>query len=370
LDVSSQVTIPGKTLVLSPSALADSITGLPDDLTFLMVPSDVQRGPLMVREQPVSPTRVEPVGQVRALEAQIKTERTKDTIKLGIVYRDDALGVGTRDSLSTLTLNGASLASQLASNVRVRPYKPSSIAADTAAIVELFTDFLPDIVVLAGTAEVVSQVMIPLEIALEAKDSALLRPYYVLIDSGRVPELRDATKQPPVPATIPDPESLRKRVRGTGITPGGAQRVFDLFTTDYATAYPDRPGDALNTGVASSYDAAVAIAFAIAANQDKPVTGPNLAAGLRQLAGGTGQFNTGPATLRQAMQALASGERITAMGTFGPLAWDSEGAVLGGTLEVWCVGNDDARTFKSAGLTFDLLTQSASGFVDPATCAW
>src|SRR5207237_320623 len=98
LDVSTKVTVPGGTVVMSPTGVASSIASLSDnDLTWLMVPSDVQRAPLMI-------------SQINSLETSLKADRAKSTIKLGIVFRNDALGIGTRTALSDLVLNGKSLA--------------------------------------------------------------------------------------------------------------------------------------------------------------------------------------------------------------------------------------------------------------------
>src|SRR5204862_4543158 len=81
LDVSAKVTVPGGTVVITPTAVASSITAIgDDDLTWLMVPSDVQRAPLMV-------------SQIGVLEDQLKDARSVATVKLGIVFRNDALGV-------------------------------------------------------------------------------------------------------------------------------------------------------------------------------------------------------------------------------------------------------------------------------------
>ena len=51
------------------------------------------------------------------------------------------------------------------------------------------------------------------------------------------------------------------------------------------------------------------------------------------------------------------------MGTFGPLEWDNDGAVLGGIIQMWCIGapNGGAPTCPASGLTFDLKTQKPSG---------
>ncbi|HYP87818.1 MAG TPA: hypothetical protein VEQ59_06685, partial [Polyangiaceae bacterium] len=97
IDVSNKVTVPAGTVVITPTAVASSITSLnDDDLTWLMVPSDVQRAPLMI-------------SQINLLETQLKAARNLTTVKLGIVFRNDALGVGTRTSLNDLVLNGKGL---------------------------------------------------------------------------------------------------------------------------------------------------------------------------------------------------------------------------------------------------------------------
>jgi len=84
LDISNQFTIAGDTVVMSPTAVASNIAALIDnDLTWLMVPNDFQRAPLMI-------------DQINELETKLKAERMATTMKLGIVFRDDALGRGTR----------------------------------------------------------------------------------------------------------------------------------------------------------------------------------------------------------------------------------------------------------------------------------
>jgi len=113
LEVSTKVTVPAGTVVITPTAVASSITALTDnDLTWLMVPSDVQRAPLMI-------------SQLGELEQRLKTERAKEHVKLGIVFRDDALGIGTRTSLNALVFNGKSLSDplNLGTNVEIDGYR-------------------------------------------------------------------------------------------------------------------------------------------------------------------------------------------------------------------------------------------------------
>jgi ABC-type branched-subunit amino acid transport system substrate-binding protein len=340
LDLSGSVSVPGDTVVMSPTAVASSVGALlDDDLTWLMVPTDVQRAPLMI-------------SQINALEADIKASRAVPSVKLGIVFRNDALGVGTRTSLNSLMLNGKALsdAANLGHDVHINPY--SFGAPDQAALVAEYLAFLPDIVVLAGTAEAITQVMVPLEAGWPA---GAARPQYVLIDSAKVTDLITA---------VTGNDDLRLRVRGTGVTPSPASAdVYDAFKVDYQIAYP---GSSIISGMGPAYDATYAIALALAAEQDQPLTGATIKRGLRQLGGGKMDIELGPTRVLAAFQQLAGGQTIDAHGTFTSLAWSSDGTVLGGTIEVWCIGAPNGKpTYQSSGLSFDLMTETQAGAYKP-----
>jgi ABC-type branched-subunit amino acid transport system substrate-binding protein len=344
IDVSTKVTVAGGTVVITPTAVASSIVSLNDkDLTWLMVPSDVQRAPLMI-------------SQLGVMESELKEERQLDTVKLGIVFRNDALGIGTRTSLNELVLNGKGLTdpTNLGNHVEIDGYEGA--AMDQSALVAKYVEFAPDLIVLAGTAEAISKFMVPLEAAWTAE----LRPHYVLIDSTKVPELITA-------ATNND--DLRGRVRGTGITPGPSGRdtpseAYNGFKIDYDVRYPG--GNATISGMGPAHDAAYAIGLALAATHELPVSGKNIAAGLRKLAGGGTKLTTLGTNLLSAFQKLTSGADMTAVGSFGVLDWDENGAVKGGVLEMWCIGGTAAKpAYQSSGLLFDIMSQQLSGKYEP-----
>jgi hypothetical protein len=240
--------------------------------------------------------------------------------------------------------------------VRIDKYMPAAATQDL--LVMNYRDFAPDIIALAGTAEAITKVMQPLEAAWTA-DAGIERPYYVTIDSAKVPELLTAV------ATNAD---LRGRVRGTGITPTtDAKLVFDAFKLAYAGRYMNQQPTASSTG--PSYDAAYSIAYAIAAIKDMPVTGKNIAAGLRKLAGGPTVIEVGSTKILAAFQKFAgasaapdAGAAISALGTFGPLDWDEHGAVVSATLEMWCIGAPGGSpAYASSGLFYDLKMKQLSG---------
>jgi ABC-type branched-subunit amino acid transport system substrate-binding protein len=339
LDLSNKLSIAGGTVVMTPTGVASSIADLTDnDLTWLMVPSDVQRAPLMI-------------SQLGDLETQIKQDRSVGQVKLGVVYRNDALGIGTRTSLDTLVINGKPISDSvnLGRNVKVSPYDPT--LADQNAIVTDYLAFLPDVVVLAGTAEAVTKVMVPLEKQWPAS-AKNARPYYVLIDSVKVPDLITA---------VTGNDDLRKRVRGTGVTPAPTSAaVYNAFQIDFSAKYP--MSSAKISGMGPSYDAMYGIAYALAATKDMPATGKAVATGLRMLAGGTTVVQNSGTKVLSGFQRLATGDKITAIGTFGPLEWDQNGAVVGGTVEMWCIdGSGATPAYQSSGLTFDIKTQKFAG---------
>jgi hypothetical protein len=163
------------------------------------------------------------------LEAQLKAERELSQVKLGIVFRNDALGVGTRTSLNQLKLNGKGLTDpiNLGNHVEIDGYSATDV--DLQVLVTKYLAFAPDIIVLAGTAEAVSKVMVPLE----AQWIGEVRPHYVLIDSTKVPELITA---------VTNNDDLRFRIRGTGITPGPSgtntpAEAYNGFKIDYDVRY-------------------------------------------------------------------------------------------------------------------------------------
>jgi len=349
----------GGTLLITPVAVANAIANLPDNgLVYQMVPTDVQRVPLMK-------------AQINALETMLKTQRTLTKIKLGIFYRDDALGKGTSDALTTLTINGGTLAQAISrGEVRVDSYDPA-LAADSPLVATYANTFQPDIIVIVGTAEAVKYFMVPLEAAWPTAN----RPYYVAIDSTKVPDLITAVKA--------STNGLRQRVRGTGVvTPPESLSVFTAFQVQYGQRWKDAMGNpqpATISNMGPTYDAVFAVALALVGQS--MVTGATIAAGLPRLATNTqtctydgAGFLQSPCyavtdysrTLYRNMTQLLDEEPVTEIGTFGRLEWDSLGAKASGIIEMWCIDYSGTNpVFASSGLTYDVKTQQTSGTYVP-----
>jgi ABC-type branched-subunit amino acid transport system substrate-binding protein len=333
LDVAMNVTISGGTVTLSPQAVAGSIAELIDnDLTWQMVPSDAQRGPLLVKE-------------LESMQRDLRKARRRD-LKLSIIVRDDALGHGTRASLKGLTWNGDALAdaTNLGTHAKIETYEEGRSQAD---LVAAHAAFAPDVVVLVGSGDAINDIMAPLE----ASWGSGPRPEYVLIDSSKVPDLLALVDRRP---------DLAPRVRGTGTTPSpDSLPINQDFLLSYTTRFPDFD-EATSAGVGPSYDATYAIAYGIvAAGSD--VSGRGIARALRRL--GSGQpVQLGPTHILAALRALTSGESITAIGTYSALVWDDRGAISAGSVEIWCVRQfAGSAGFASSGLTVNIPSQLPYG---------
>jgi branched-chain amino acid transport system substrate-binding protein len=344
LDLSTFLSVQAGTVLLTPTAVASQIAEVMDkDLIWLMVPSDIQRGKLMI-------------DQINQLEGELKAARNKAVVKLGIVYRKDAVGLGTYRSLNDLILNGEALNHPINTgpmgNVSIDGYEVTAPNPQTALVNKYADVFKPDILVLAGLAEVITGVMNPFEDRLP--DGGGDRPYYVLTDQLKGPDLINSAMR------IAD---LRYRVRGTGITPGPESvAVHRAFELDYLARYTTTP---TASGAGPSYDATYAIAYALAATRELPVTGANIAKGLRKLAGGT-PINVGSSSVLTAFSRLGAGENIDAIGTFVPFAWDERGAVVNGTIEIWCIGAPAGTpAYQTARRYYDIKADVLSGMYTP-----
>jgi ABC-type branched-subunit amino acid transport system substrate-binding protein len=345
------------TALLTPTAVASAIATIPDNgLTYMMVASDVQRVPLMKL-------------QINALEAELKIARSKSSIKFALYYRGDALGEGTRDGLTSLMINGTSLASAISGGkAREDSYDP--LATDNAALVTSYTQFQPDIIAVVGAAEAIRYFITPLETAWPV---GVPRPYYIGIDSTKVNDLIIA---------VTGNDDLRQRFRGTGITTTSeTQPVLSAFQIAYGQRWRDAMGNpqpATQSGMGPAYDAIYTIALALVGKTE--TSGATIAAGLTELSTNTQACSYDASgviapcftitdhvrTLYNNMGTLLQHKKITEIGTFGRLEWDAQGAKSSGVIEMWCIsGGSPKPSFASSGLTYDIKAQAPMGTYIP-----
>ncbi|HKP58799.1 MAG TPA: ABC transporter substrate-binding protein [Polyangiales bacterium] len=331
--LAAELTIPSDTLLLNPLASANGFRDLlDDDLAWSMTPSDAQRATLMFQ-------------QVKALEDALRAQPGRSELRLGIVFRDDAQGQSARASLNRLTFDEKPLTDpgNLGDHVRIDGYAPGQ--PDYRALAETYAQFAPDILILLGASEAVTQ-FLPL---LEARSNELRpgapRPQYLLSDRAKVPELISLADADP---------ALAARIRGVGVTPTAAARDnFTAFAVDLQRRFPDSRADL--SGLGSIYDGTHALALALAQRHQPLRSGRELALGLRALTSGQLAFDLRSERLAQLFERVLSADAPLVMGSLGPLQWDQRGAAAGGSLEVWCVGRVEGRSeFFASGIRMTL----------------
>ncbi|HEY0484450.1 MAG TPA: hypothetical protein VGD37_43315 [Kofleriaceae bacterium] len=345
------------TALLTPAAVAAAIATIPDNgLSFMMVPSDIQRVPLLK-------------ARINAVEAQLKTARAKATIKLGVWYRNDALSEGTRDGLTSLTLNGMTLASAINTG-KAREDGYDLASTNNSAAVQSYLAFKPDIIVIIGTAEAITYFVNPLEAAWQSTMPTVPKPYYIAIDSTKVPDL--------LTSVAAAGDDLRLRWSGTGVAPPvESQPVFSAFQIAYGQRFKDAAGNpqpATQSGMGPAYDAVYTIALSLVGKRD--FKGASIIGGMPSLATNTATCNYDASgiqapcftvsdhsrSLYTNMAALLDGKPVTEIGTFGRLEWDRQGNKSSGLIEVWCIDATGPKPiYASSGLTYDVKTQTMSG---------
>lgn len=321
------------TLLVTDSPVGSIANLSDDDLTWRVVSSDVQRAKLVIE-------------QMNELETLLRATRSVTTVKLAIVHASDALGTSARDAITgKLILNGHFLLD--AANVGyVRDDQVTAgDAASYAALVTAYArQFRPDMVFVTA-AEQIGSLVVPLEQSLTAA-RVVDKPYYVFTDAARVEELLARIASGDLPADI------RRRIRGVGpVSPVASAPVLADFTTAFAARYGTAPAG----GVNAMYDAMYALAYASGTGSDR------IGHGLRALAVGQQAF-VGPKAMGDVAVLLAKGQPMQLVGTQGPLQWDANGDLRGGTIEVWCVGSrSGAAAYGSSGMTMDVQTQVVGG---------
>jgi branched-chain amino acid transport system substrate-binding protein len=310
IEVATKATLPGKTLLISPSSTAISITSLEgatvdgERLVWRTAPSDKIQADAMRGV-------LEGLGGAAA--------------KVAFVHKSDAYGKGLSEALlQGLTLGGAPPTAENFVDVEYDATKPPEQLTDA---VERLVTFAPTVVVLMGTAEAITGVLAPYEARLGA--GATL-PEYLISDGGRRDDIVKAV------AASADPEGLRKRVRGTspGVPTVLAQNFFNII---YKAQFPEG-NPQLIFGMAGAYDAVFLLAYAAVAAGDKPLTGPVMAAGLEKTVGGALSVKVGVSDSAKAFEELRKANAIDFTGASGPLEFDVTAGEAPSDINVWCVG--------------------------------
>jgi len=130
------------------------------------------------------------------------------------------------------------------------------------------------------------------------------------------------------------------------------------------------------SGMGPAYDAVYTIALSLVGKHDPVIQGSMIAAGMPGLASNPQpcasdlsgfqapcfSISEHSRTLYQNMSMLLGAQKVTEVGTFGRLEWDSQGAKTSGLIELWCIDGSGQKPFyASSGQTYDVKSQASAG---------
>lgn len=351
LDIAREVIGEGGThsALMSPTSLIDKLGTVADDnLIWRDVPSGSELAPLVLMAY-------------ADLESSLRA--IKPQLKLGILYRDDALGQNAIAQISDrLQFNGKPLSDPTnAGFVRIGKYDRGQDAA-TAGLLTQFQSDPPDLMLLLGGVESITGFVKPLELALGSA-GATTKPTYLMFESNKVAELLDLVDPRKTPGA---PSDLRGRLWGVGAAPTlSAQPGYDSFRLAFANRFGHNPDGA---GMGQAYDAVYAFAAALAATANEPPSGTSVATGLGSMsaASGAASLRVGRLDALQLLTSFSTGPIPSVLGTFNELKWLPNGDYLGGRAEIWCISvANGSPYFASANVSMDLQTRMVSGVRTP-----
>lgn len=283
IDVTTQVTVPGDVMTISPSATNPGIASLDDKgLVWRTAANDVFQS-------------VAIADQVRLLGATSVVAFGKDD-----PYGKGLLGAVNQELAAELG-EGGFFGALYADPAGDTPPDYGSLIVDA-----LNNDRQPQVVLLLGTSEAAEIISLFED---TVQDRGLPRPLYLLSDGGK-----NAEALAPLLAERPE---LREFIQGTEPYHfnGG---LYDAFVIRYQQKFREQPG----TFTANAYDATYLLAYSISALEPEGVlTGPAIAQGMSRMVEGR-EVEVGPTAIPDARNLLTSGTSINFTGASGTLDFD------------------------------------------------
>ncbi len=324
LKIAKEVTIPGDTFLITPTASNKDITTLDDkNLVWRPIPSDVYQASALRDRIPTI------AGEACMVDAQCPGSVTCDAMsgcaapkKVVVLTKNDAYGNGLYADML------AELEAKLPQGglVHIAYPDPASFAtvdelksAYGAVIAQTFMA-LPDTVVILGTSEAADLVGGYLQ-ALSTLNPVPMPPRFVF-SHGAVPVMEKTITQIGDPAIETVMLGL---VEGTSPIIQDPEN-FAAYNIRYKIRYSNQ--EALTTS-SLSYDATLSVLFAMStAGPEEAITGPLVAAGMAKLvdkAGTPVSFSADGVELpfiETARNTLAAGGTVDLQGVSGPLDYD------------------------------------------------
>lgn len=346
LEIATRVTIPAGVLMINPSAAATAIASLDDNgLVWRTSSSD--------RTEAYAISLLMP-----ELEAELRAEQKLapgDKIRVAVLSKTDAYGKGLADSMfPLLRFNGASVDdNQDLFLRREMPDASSDPDFDPAPIVAEVVALKPSVILLFGTAEMITKGMAGIEASWPVGSGAPARPRYVLTEGAKNAAVFDLIGD--------SNDDLRRRVRGLEPRPNKA--LYGAFRQRYESKF-GASSDVY--GMAGTYDAMYLLMYALVALGDEPPSGAALAAALGRMVPPGAPVDAGPDGFGPAFEALQAGENIDYHGVSGPLDFDVETGEAPADYDIWCVrrNTQKAPVFSSSGRYFDTAENALSGTLD------
>ncbi|WP_197041220.1 ABC transporter substrate-binding protein [Chondromyces apiculatus] len=335
IKMATEATIPGGTLVISPSATSVAITDLSDQgLVWRTAPSDIYQAEALVQ---YSARLQEDVRLALGLQAG-------DKLRVAILHKGDSYGTGLGRVLEAgLVLNGTSALDPQNNGFYRRfdygdPDNATTSAPRYEEAVQAALDLEPHIIFSLGTRESVLDVLAPIE---EGWQLGAYRPRYVLSDGSVIPQLWESVVQ--------GDTDLRHRITGT--IPGTSNPRFNAFRGDYIGQFNDGTSPDV-FGAAGAYDAAYLLAYSAVALGGEAPTGARLAGALSKMIPPGDPVNVGE-QISSTFDALLAGASIDVNGASGALDFDPEDGEAASDIQIWCMpanGAGDAQSVTFSGL--------------------
>lgn len=164
------------------------------------------------------------------------------------------------------------------------------------------------------------------------------------------------------------PETRHKFFGMRGLAYGWNPQDFQTWVQGLKLAAPELKDAAVVPLAAMSYDRIYLFSYALAAIGNAPVRGPELARGLRKVAGAAGgtTIKWGPADYPKALQELAAGKNLSYVGADGNYTFDDAGQ-RPGFGDVYCVPLVKGAIAgpQASGFSYDPSTDKVNVIGDP-----
>ena len=367
IEVAQKVTIPGNTLIISPSATSPAITTLNDKgLVWRTAPSDDIQARALARLL----TYFEPIVRTNA---DLGQDSSAKPLRVAVINKGDSYGSLLAELLEKdIRFNGKDVTANNNNYISFNYGDPSvgDVTANYTIAVTKLTDpnNPPHVIFLVGSDEIVTSVFQATEAGWPAGKP---RPLYIFADAGALDKTAATITELTKSAASAD---LRTRVVGT--VPGSQSDRFNAFRLLYNKSPSASSGSPDIFGAAGAYDSTFLLAYAIVSQGTNALTGPSIAAGLGRLvtpSGGTATaIDAGSTSLTTAFGLLAQGQNINYEGASGPLDFDINTGEAVSDIQYWCVPTGETSPRYSGAVYSDVNKDQTQPITSPelivATC--